>query len=177
MEAMKLPSLAQASEWLNWAAADNAGLETKGHPTLIHFWSISSEESKTNLAQVAQLRDQRKRDGLRVIAVHLPQSDAEKDSSAVRNAIERLNLTEPCALDNDRRLRDAFTVGPDTLPAYYLFDIEGTLRSSSTSATGLEAIEDQLDEMISGLRTEFPFCPACEGFLNKEAISIRSSVT
>ena len=169
----KLPSLREASEWLNRATADNPetkGLETKGHPTLIHFWSISSEESKTNLAQVAQMRDQRKRDGLRVFAVHLPQSEAEKDSRAVRNAIERLNVTEPCALDNNHRLRDVFTLEPDALPAYYLFDTEGNLRTSTTGANGLEQIEDQLDEMIAGLRAGFPFCPACERFLNKEAM-------
>lgn len=169
----KLPSLVGATEWLNRATAHNpekSGLETDGHPTLIHFWSISSEESKTNIAQVAQMRDQRKRDGLRVIAVHLPQSAAEKDSHAVRDAIERLNVTEPCALDNDRRLREAFAVAPDALPAYYLFDTEGRLRNATTGETGLDAIEDQLDEMIAGLRAEFPFCPACERFLNKEAM-------
>jgi serine/threonine-protein kinase len=170
---LTLPSLAKASEWLNRATAHNPptkGLETKGHPTLIHFWSISSEESKTNLAQVAQLRDQRKRDGLRVTAVHVPQSDAEKDSRVVRDAIARLNVTEPCALDNDHRLRDAFTVNPDDLPAYFLFDTEGNLRRSATGAKGLDAIEDQLDEMVAALRTEFPFCPACERFLSKEAM-------
>lgn len=168
-----LPSLAKATEWLNRATAGKSqttGLETKGHPTLIHFWSISSEESKTNLAQVAQLRDQRKRDGLRVIAVHLPQSGAEKDSRAVREASARLNVAEPCALDNDHRLREAFAVEPDALPAYFLFDPEGHLRSSTTGAAGLDVIEDQLDEMVTALRAEFPFCPACERFLKKEAM-------
>ena len=168
-----LPSLAKATEWLNRATAGKSqttGLETKGHPTLIHFWSISSEASKTNLAQVAQLRDQRKRDGLRVIAVHLPQSDAEKDSRTIREASARLNVAEPCALDNDHRLRDAFAVEPDALPAYFLFDTEGHLRSSTTGATGLDVIEDQLDEMVTALRAELPFCPACERFLKKEAM-------
>ena len=170
---MKLPSFAKASEWLNRATADNShknGLETTGHPTLIHFWSISSEESKTNLAQVAQLRDQRKHDGLRVLAIHVPQSEAEKASRAVRDAVARLNVTEPCALDNDQHLRDAFAIVPDDLPAYYLFDTEGGLRRSATGANGLDAIEDQLDEMITGLRAELPFCPACERFLNTEAM-------
>jgi serine/threonine-protein kinase len=173
MVASKLPSLAEATEWLNRATADNpetTGLETKGHPTLIHFWSISSEESKTNLAQVAQLRDQRKHDGLRVIAVHAAQSDAEKDPRAVREAIARLNVVEPCALDNDHRLRAAFDLEPDDVPAYYLFDPNGTLRGSATGPTGVDAIEDLLDEMLAELRSEQPFCAACERFLNKDAM-------
>src|SRR5678815_3098983 len=99
----KLPSLAAATEWLNRATAEPRETETKSHPTLVHFWSLSSETAKTNLAQVAQLRDQRKREGLRVVAIHSPQSDTERDPRAVRDAVARLNVTEPCALDNHHR--------------------------------------------------------------------------
>src|ERR1041385_1527978 len=121
----RLPSLAQATEWLNGRSSPQ---QVKGHPTLVHFWSISSEASKTNLAQVAELRDQRKREGLRVVAVHVPQSEAEKNSRAVRDAIARLNLTEPCALDNDHRISH----GHVDLPVYFLLDHEGEIRNSAT---------------------------------------------
>src|ERR1044072_4962235 len=152
----RLPMLAQATEWLN---ARSGPQQVKGHPTLVHFWSISSETAKTNLAQVAELRDQRRREGLRVIAVHVPQSEAEKSARAVRDAITRLNLIEPCALDNNRKL------GQEELPVYFLFDAEGEVRSSSTD---LDAIEDQLDQLLAELRTQNPFCAPCELFLNKE---------
>jgi len=171
--ATKLPSLAEATEWLNRPAADarvKRNLETKGHPTLVHFWSISAEDSKINLAQVAQLRDQRKHDGLRVIAIHSPQSETEKESRTISDAIARLNLSEPCALDNNHRLREAFTNVPEELPAYYLFDVDENLVQSATGANGFDAIEDQLDEILAKLRTERPFCPLCELFLNKEAM-------
>jgi hypothetical protein len=173
MKATKLPSLEGATDWLNRSTAElreTKSLETKGHPTLVHFWSISSETSKTNLAQVAQLRDQRKREGLRVIAVHSPQSETEKDSRSVRDAIARLNLTEPCALDNDQLLRAAFAAGTDDLPVYYLFDNEGKLRSSTTGETGVDAMEDELDQLVTELRSQLPFCPSCERFLSKEAM-------
>jgi len=173
MKATKLPSLEGATDWLNRATAElreTKSLETKGHPTLVHFWSISSETSKTNLAQVAQLRDQRKREGLRVIAVHSPQSETEKDSRSVRDAIARLNLTEPCALDNDQLLRAAFAAGTDDLPVYYLFDNEGKLRSSTTGETGVDAMENELDKLVTELRSQLPFCPSCERFLSKEAM-------
>jgi len=161
---LQLPSFDEARDWLN---RHSVSLQTKGHPTLVHFWSISSEESKINLAQVAELRDQRKREGLRVIAVHVPQSEAEKDPRAVRNALMRLNLSEPCALDNEHKLRHALLNGRDDLPAYYLFDTEGGLRQSSTS---FEKIEDALDQLLSDLRAHNPFCVACELFLNREAM-------
>src|SRR5690349_13961929 len=152
----RLPALAQATEWLN---ARSGPQQVKGHPTLVHFWSISSETAKTNLAQVAELRDQRRREGLRVVAVHVPQSEAEKSPRAVRDAIARLNLTEPCALDNQLKISH----GQEDLPLYFLFDHEGVNRSFSSD---LDAIEDQLDQMLAELRNHNPFCAACELFLN-----------
>jgi eukaryotic-like serine/threonine-protein kinase len=160
---LQLPSFELATEWLNRRATAR---DTKGHPTLIHFWSVSSETAKTNLTQVAALRDQRQREGLRVIAVHVPQSEAEKDPRAVRDAIARLNLTEPCALDNDYRVSHR----QENLPAYFLLDPEGELRASTTGANGLDTIEDELDQLLAELRSNNPFCAACELFLNKEAM-------
>ena len=138
---IQLPSFEHASEWLN---GETSARQTKGHPTLVHFWSISSETAKTNLSQVAALRDHRQREGLRVLAVHVPQSDAEKNQRAVRDAIARLNLTEPCVLDNDYKVSHGF----EDLPAYFLFDPEGEIHSSATGADGLEIIEDELDQML-----------------------------
>jgi hypothetical protein len=45
---LQLPSFEGATEWLNRPTTTR---QIKGHPTLIHFWSLSSEASKTNLAQ------------------------------------------------------------------------------------------------------------------------------
>jgi predicted Ser/Thr protein kinase len=160
---LQLPSFETATEWLNRRITAR---QAKGHPTLVHFWSVSSETSKTNLAQVAQLRDQRKHEGLRVVAVHVPQSDAEKDPRTVRDAIERLNLTEPCALDNDHRVSH----GSQNLPAYFLFDPQGEIYVSATGANGLDTIEDKLDQLLDHLRANNPFCATCELFLDKEAM-------
>src|SRR5574338_383950 len=160
---LQLPSFDLATEWLNRRVTAR---QTKGHPTLVHFWYVSSETSKINLTQVAQLRDQRKREGLRVVAVHVPQSEAEKDPRTVRDAIARLNLTEPCALDNEYKVSH----GPENLPAYFLIDPQGEIRASTTGANGLDAIEDKLDQLLGELRSNNPFCVACELFLNNEAM-------
>jgi serine/threonine-protein kinase len=120
--------------------------------------------------QIADWRDQRKREGLRVIAVHSPQSDAEKKQHAVRDAVERFNLIEPCALDNEHKLRQEFGEESETLPAYFLFDIDGTLRHSSSGAERLEQLEDELDQLMHELRGKHPFCPQCEMFLEQEAM-------
>lgn len=163
-----MPSFEGASRWLNQATPH--AREANGRPTLVHFWSINSKTSETNLPQVAELRDRRKREGLRVIAVHLARREEEQDTRAVRDAIARFNLTEPCALDNEHKLRAAFLNEQGLVPAYYLFDTRRRLRSYSTGANGLELVEDELDRMLLDLRGDYPFCPECELFLDKDAL-------
>ena len=175
---LQLPSFAGATDWLNLErpnATNHDRIEalkkdTKDRPTLVHFWSLSSETSKTNLMQIADWRDQRKREGLRVVAVHSPQSEAEKKQRAVRDAAERLNLIEPCALDNEHKIGAEFDAERYELPAYFLFDIEGTLRHASSGAEGLDQLEDELDKLLNELRSKHPFCPQCEMFLTEEAM-------
>jgi predicted Ser/Thr protein kinase len=169
----QLPSFEGATEWLNQAtpnANETIVRETKGRPTLVHFWSINSHISKINFVHVAELRNRGKRDGLRVIAVHIPRSEEEKDAQAVRDAVAKLHMTEPCALDNEHKLRDAFFNEPGLVPAYFLFDTEGRLQSFSTEESGLEVLEDRLDQMLADLRARYPFCPECELYLNEDAM-------
>ena len=173
----QIPSF-DTTEWLNRKTSsasegkpkDQVSRSIKGRLVLVHFWSINSESSILNLSQTAELRDQRRREGLRVIAVHVPNSDAEKDHSAVREAAQRLNLTEPCALDNDHKLVDHFLNKRDSLPAYFLFDNQNKLRTFSHEQNGLEIIEDELDQLITELRAKQPFCPECQLFLNEDAM-------
>jgi serine/threonine-protein kinase len=175
---IQLPSFSGAVDWLNLERPNATNhdriealkRETRGRATLVHFWSLSSEPAKTNLMQIADWRDQRKREGLRVIAVHSPQSDAEKKQNAVRDAVERLNVSEPCALDNEHKLRREFGERRDVVPAYYLFDTDGTLRYSASGAESLERLEDELDQLLNELRGKHPFCPQCEMFLDPDAM-------
>jgi hypothetical protein len=161
-----LPLFDGNTEWLNGTANPR---DTKGHPTLVHFWSVSSEIAIVNLSQLAEWRDQRKREGLRFIAVHSPAIEQEKDKKGLSDAVSRLNLTEPCVLDNDHRLSRAFANENKVVPAYFLFDPDGRLRSFSTGAD-LERVEDSLDQMLEELRARSPFCPACELFLETDAL-------
>jgi len=174
----KLPSFTGTTSWLNLTIKPNQTKKfsdvvdntAKNRPTIVHFWSVNDDVSKTNLATLANLRDQHKRAGLRVIAVHLPQSEDEKITSKVEEAVDRLNITEPCVLDNDHLLSGLFLNGQNRLPAYFLFDKQSRLQISATGASGLEVLEEYLDQMLGDLRRLYPFCPQCEVFLNEEAM-------
>ena len=88
----QLRNFDNVKEWLNLATS-RAPL-TQGRATLVHFWSIGSESSKNNLSQIAELRDERKREGLRVIAVHAPHSEKDKNKNVLLGAMQALNMFE-----------------------------------------------------------------------------------
>ena len=147
----EMPRLEGATEWFN-ATGAHAAHETEGHPTLVHFWSVSCGTCKENLPRVAELRDERAVDGLRVIAVHMPRYEADTDVEAVREAIAKYQITEPCAVDNEHTLRDAFLNEHGYVPAYYLFDAEGKLRGFAAGERGLNVIIPALDRVLAANR-------------------------
>ena len=162
-----LPSFDGATEWLNEASSTSPA---KGRPLLVHFWSISTESPTNDIPHLAELRDRRKREGLRFIAVHVPLRAEDRDRESVNEVATSLGLTEPCALDNFYAVRDVFLDAADEVPAYFLFDIEHRLKKSFSGENGLMEIEDELAQMLIDLRKNNPFCPECELFLNAEAL-------
>ncbi len=142
-----MPKLDGATEWFGTTQAA-AEEESKGQPTLVHFWSVSCGTCKENLPQVAEWREQRRESGLRIIAVHMPRYEADTDVEQVRDAIAKYNITEPCAVDNEHKLRDAFQNDQGYVPAYYLFDAEGKLKSFAAGERGFSMVSAALDRMM-----------------------------
>ena len=148
----EMPSLEGATEWFNaTAAAAEAG--AKGHPVLVHFWSVSCGMCKENLPRVAEWRDRHEAEGLRVVAVHMPRHEADTDVEAVREALSTYDITEPCAVDNGHKLRDAFQNEQGYVPAYYLFDAEGKLRGFAAGEFGVKVIGPALERVLAAHKT------------------------
>jgi thiol-disulfide isomerase/thioredoxin len=143
-----MPSLEGATEWFNGTQA-HAEAESKGHPTLVHFWSLSCGICKDNLPQVAQWRDEKKELGLRVIAVHMPRYEADTDIEKVRDVISQHNITEPLGVDNEHKLREAFQNDQGYVPAYYLFDAEGRLKSFAAGERGLDMLKSAIERLLT----------------------------
>lgn len=144
----EMPALDGATEWFGGTQA-NAEVLAKEGPTLVHFWSLSCGMCKENLPRVAEWREERKAEGLRVIAVHMPRYEADTDVEAVRDAIAKHGITEPCAIDNQHKLRDAFQNDQGYVPAYYLFDAQGKLRSFAAGERGLDMLSAAVDRVLA----------------------------
>jgi thiol-disulfide isomerase/thioredoxin len=146
----QMPTLEGATEWFGGTQL-HAEKESEGHPTLVHFWSASCGICKENLPRVGQWRDEKKDQGLRVIAVHMPRYEADTDVEAVRDLIGKFSITEPCAVDNEHKLRDAFQNDQGFVPAYYLFDAEGKLKSFAAGERGLDMLKSAVERVLAAV--------------------------
>jgi thiol-disulfide isomerase/thioredoxin len=143
-----MPSLAGATEWFGGTQAQ-AEADALGQPTLIHFWATSCGICKENMPRVASWRDELRDKGLRVIAVHMPRYESDTDVEQVRDMITTHEITEPVAIDNEHKLRDAFQNDQGYVPAYYLFDREGKLRGFAAGERGLDLLKATLDRVLA----------------------------
>ena len=126
-----MPSLAGATEWFGGTQA-HAEAEAKGQPTLVHFWSMSCGICKENM----------------------PRYETDTDVEQVRDAIDTNSITEPCAIDNEHKIKDAFQNDQGYVPAYYLFDGEGKLRSFAAGERGLDLLKATLDRVLTAYQSK-----------------------
>lgn len=100
------------------------------------------------MPRVAAWRDELREKGLRVIAVHLPRYESDTDVEQVRGMLATHQISEPCAVDNEHKLRDAFQNEQGYVPAYYLFDSQGKLRGFAAGERGLDLLKTTLDRIM-----------------------------
>jgi thiol-disulfide isomerase/thioredoxin len=143
-----LPSLEGATEWLS-GSADKALPDAKGRAILIHFWSVSCGMCKDNLPRVAEWREKYRDAGLVTIAIHMPRYPEDSNVDAVRETAGKHAITEPLAVDNEHKLRDAFQNEHGYVPAYYLFDEQHKLKSFAAGEYGTRVMEPALERLLS----------------------------
>ena len=146
----EMPPLDGATEWFGGTQA-HAESGAKGHPTLVHFWSMSCGICKDNMPRIAEWRDELKERGLTVISIHMPRHESDTDVESVREAVANNSITEPCAIDNEHKLKDAFQNDHGYVPAYYLFDAEGKLRGFAAGERGLDLLKATLDRVMAAV--------------------------
>ena len=119
---------------------------------VIHVWSISCPACKINMSLLQALRDQYADRGLGVIAAHMPRSEHELDETAVRAVATEIGVTETLVLDNDHAISEALEV--KGVPAYYLFDAEGTLRRKAMGEFGIRLITEAVKRLLGDVAAE-----------------------
>jgi len=119
-----LQSLSGAVEWLNSPPLTAESL--KGKVVLVDFWTYSCINCLRSIPYVRAWAQKYKDQGLVVIGVHAPEFPFEKNIDNVKNAVARLKIDYPVAIDNDYAIWRAFN--NEYWPADYLVDAEGRIR-------------------------------------------------
>ncbi len=138
-----LPPLDGATEWRNGSVTPE---DLRGNIVLIHFWAVSCGICSEQMPRVNAWRDTLAEKGVRVVSIHMPRYEADTDVAAVEAAIAKYGLTQPCAIDNQHRLADAF--GNEFVPAFYLFDAEGKLKSFSAGENAARLVQPALERLL-----------------------------
>jgi thiol-disulfide isomerase/thioredoxin len=134
-----MPELSGATEWLNGEPAQD---DLRGSPVLVHFWAVSCHICHDNMPTIRKWRDEYGPRGLKLIGIHMPRQEEDMDVAKVRDDVQAMDVTEPCAIDNTHAMADAFQ--NKFMPAYFLFDREGNLKSRTAGDAGLAMLESAL---------------------------------
>lgn len=120
----ELPSLGDATEWLNSPPLTAAAL--RGKVVLIDFWTYTCINWRRSLPYVRAWAEQYKGQGVVVIGVHTPEFPFEHNVDNVRQAAKDMRVEYPIAIDNDYAIWDAFN--NNYWPALYFVDAKGHIR-------------------------------------------------
>jgi cytochrome c biogenesis protein CcdA/thiol-disulfide isomerase/thioredoxin len=119
-----LPSLSGAVQWLN--SPPLTAEQLKGKVVLVDFWTYSCINCLRSIPYVHAWADKYKDQGLVVIGVHAPEFAFEKNIYNVNQAVAKLKINYPVAVDNDYAIWRAFK--NEYWPADYFIDAKGQIR-------------------------------------------------
>ncbi len=138
--------LSGATQWLNSPPLSMEGL--RGKVVLVDFWTYSCSNCLNALPHVKDLAAKYRDQGLVVIGVHTPEFGFEKIQRNVEQAIVKLGITFPVAMDNDYKVWNAYH--NQYWPAQYLVDAQGQIRYQHYG----EGAYREIDQTVQALLNE-----------------------
>ena len=118
------PDFHGISHWLNSEPLTLASLS--GHVVLVDFWTYSCINCLRTFPHLEQWYRAYRSRGLVIVGVHTPEFAFEHDYGNVRDAVKRLGVRYPVAMDNGYDTWNAYQ--NQYWPAEYLIDQRGEVR-------------------------------------------------
>jgi len=151
-----LPEFTHAAErdWLRSAPLTRANLE--GSVTLIDIWAFECWNCYRSFPWLKSLESRFADRGFRVIGVHAPEFDHERDRERVSAKMEQFGLEHPVMIDNDFSYWRA--LGNRFWPTFYIVDRNTDIRgvfigethAGDRRARAMEALVSRLPEDAGG---------------------------
>lgn len=142
------PDFRGISGWINTKPLHIEDL--KGKVVLVDFWTYSCINCLRTLPYIEKWFADYKDQGLVVVGVHTPEFEFEKDMQNVSDAVQRLGVLYPVALDNEYETWKAYH--NHYWPAHYLIDQSGQIRMMHFGEGAYVETENGIRELL-GLKT------------------------
>lgn len=154
------PDFRGISGWINTPPLHIQDLS--GKVVLIDFWTYSCINCLRTLPYIEKWYADYKDQGLVIVGIHTPEFEFEKDMQNVKDAVKRLGVLYPVALDNDYETWKAYH--NHYWPAHYLIDKSGQIRMMHFGEGAYGESENGIRELLGLKKLE----------MKEEAASIRA---
>lgn len=125
-----------------WLQSDVTSLEElRGSVVVVEFWTFGCYNCRNRIPHTQELYAEHRGRGLEIVGVHSPEFDYERAPEAVEDAMERLGVDWPVALDTERRTFRAWQGRPAYWPRTYVLDRRGRVRFDHIGEGAYEELE------------------------------------
>lgn len=138
------PGFAGATAWLNSPPLSTDA--TRGKVLVVDFWAFACSNCLAALPHVKALEAKFHDRGVLVVGVHTPELSYEHDPANVQNAVRRLGIVYPVAIDETYHIWHAFN--NEYWPAVYIVDARGRIRYHHFGEGAYEEQEQVVDQLL-----------------------------
>jgi len=141
------PEIQGIEKWINTPGEAPLTLGAlRGRVVLVDFWTYSCINCLRTLPHLKAWDDAYRDAGLTIVGVHSPEFAFERVPDNVRDAVDRLGIRYPVALDNDFATWRAYS--NQYWPAKYLIDRDGNVRYHHFGEGEYEETERVIRELL-----------------------------
>jgi thiol-disulfide isomerase/thioredoxin len=141
----KAKEIRKSDVWINGGPLNLKAL--RGKVVVIDFWAFDCEPCIETMPHIVELHDKYAKEGLVVIGIHTPRADYEKDVGKLREAILRMGIKFPVAVDEKQKMfRDYLC---DLWPSQFVIDRTGIVRYSHGGVGRYADMEESVQELLN----------------------------
>ena len=141
----KAPELKKLPLWLNSAPLTIEAL--RGKVVLLQFWAFDCPFCAEATPKVIDWHQKYSKDGLVVIAVHVPRVEYEKDEARIRDALQKKGIKYAVAVDNKSEVWADYLC--NVWPSHFVIDQAGVIQLSHSGVGRYDDTEKVIQKLLA----------------------------
>ncbi|MBS1517766.1 MAG: redoxin domain-containing protein [Bacteroidetes bacterium] len=142
----KTPDIKNNGRWIN-SEKELTLDDLRGKVVLIEFWTFGCYNCTNTLPYLKQWYEKYKSQDFKMIGIHCPEFDNERNFDNVSKSVEELGIKYPVLTDNDFSVWRKFDV--HAWPTIFLIDKSGEIRYKKVGEGKYETTENKIIELLS----------------------------